>query len=33
MPAADLPGVGRVAWLADPSRAVFAVLKPNPRQS
>ncbi|GAA5032154.1 VOC family protein [Streptomyces siamensis] len=33
MPAADVPEVGRIAWLADPSQAVFAVLKPNPRQS
>lgn len=33
MPAADVPDVGRIAWLADPSQAVFAVLKPNPRQT
>jgi predicted enzyme related to lactoylglutathione lyase len=33
MPATDVPDVGRIAWLADPSQAVFAVLKPNPRQS
>ncbi|MBW5482435.1 VOC family protein [Streptomyces bambusae] len=32
MPAADVPDVGRIAWLADPSGAVFAVLKPSPRQ-
>lgn len=32
MPAADVPDVGRIAWLADTSGAVFAVLKPNPRQ-
>ncbi|MGW0879291.1 VOC family protein [Streptomyces sp. NPDC002671] len=32
MPAADVPDVGRIAWLADPAEAVFAVLKPNPRQ-
>ncbi|MFD7443875.1 VOC family protein [Streptomyces sp. NPDC059909] len=32
MPAEDVPDVGRIAWLADPGRAVFAVLKPNPRQ-
>ncbi|MFJ9906567.1 VOC family protein [Streptomyces sp. NPDC101152] len=32
MPAADVPDVGRIAWLADPGKAVFAVLKPNPRQ-
>lgn len=33
MPATDVPGVGRIAWLADRSQAVFAVLKPNPRQT
>lgn len=33
MPAADVPDVGRIAWLEDPGEAVFAVLKPNPRQS
>ncbi|MCF3133967.1 VOC family protein [Streptomyces olivochromogenes] len=32
MPAADVPDVGRIAWLTDPAQAVFAVLKPNPRQ-
>lgn len=32
MPAADVPDVGKIAWLADTSGAVFAVLKPNPRQ-
>ncbi|MFK4098489.1 VOC family protein [Streptomyces sp. NPDC019531] len=32
MPAADVPDVGRIAWLADPGQAVFAVLKPHPRQ-
>ncbi|MEV5873681.1 VOC family protein [Streptomyces sp. NPDC052101] len=32
MPAANVPGVGRIAWLADPSQAVFAVLRPDPRQ-
>ncbi|WP_225832384.1 VOC family protein [Streptomyces sp. NK08204] len=32
IPAADVPDVGRIAWLADPAQAVFAVLKPNPRQ-
>ncbi|MGW1029576.1 VOC family protein [Streptomyces sp. NPDC002577] len=32
MPAADVPDVGRIAWLADTGGAVFAVLKPNPRQ-
>ncbi|MFE9929844.1 VOC family protein [Streptomyces sp. NPDC005533] len=31
MPAADVPDVGRLAWLADPFGAVFALLKPNPR--
>ncbi|MFF0216600.1 VOC family protein [Streptomyces vinaceus] len=30
MPAADVPDVGRIAWVADPSGAVFALLKPNP---
>jgi len=33
MPAADVPDVGRIAWLADPHGAEFAVLKPNPSQS
>ncbi|MEU6771756.1 VOC family protein [Streptomyces sp. NPDC046759] len=32
MPAANIPGVGRIAWLADPGQAVFAVLRPDPRQ-
>ncbi|MEV0633875.1 VOC family protein [Streptomyces sp. NPDC050619] len=32
MPASDVPEVGRIAWLADTAGAVFAVLKPNPRQ-
>ncbi|MFB7451314.1 MULTISPECIES: VOC family protein [unclassified Streptomyces] len=31
MPAADIPDVGRIAWLADPFGAIFAVLKPSPR--
>ncbi|MFD9792955.1 VOC family protein [Streptomyces sp. NPDC059070] len=31
MPAADVPDVGRIAWLADPHGAPFAVLEPNPR--
>ncbi|MEE1815409.1 VOC family protein [Streptomyces sp. NPDC090082] len=31
MPAADVPDVGRIAWLADPFGAVFAVMKPSPR--
>ncbi|CAM5409156.1 VOC family protein [Streptomyces tanashiensis] len=30
LPAADIPDVGRIAWLADPFGAVFAVLKPAP---
>ncbi|MER5179065.1 VOC family protein [Streptomyces sp. NPDC002896] len=33
MPAADVPDVGKIAWLADTAGAVFAVLKPNPRQA
>ncbi|MFE2335514.1 VOC family protein [Streptomyces coelicoflavus] len=32
VPATDIPGVGRVARLADPYGARFAVLKPAPRQ-
>ncbi|NOT33927.1 MAG: VOC family protein [Candidatus Eisenbacteria bacterium] len=28
--ALDMPGVGRMAWLADPAGANFAVMKPNP---
>ncbi|MDT9687158.1 VOC family protein [Streptomyces sp. P9(2023)] len=32
MPAADIPDVGRIAWLADPFGAAFAVLKPAPQQ-
>ncbi|MFJ3198845.1 VOC family protein [Streptomyces sp. NPDC086989] len=31
MPAADVPDVGRISWVADPSGAVFALLKPDPR--
>ncbi|MGW0966463.1 VOC family protein [Streptomyces sp. NPDC002516] len=31
MPAEDVPEVGRIAWLADPFGAVFALLKPDPR--
>ncbi|MCX4692690.1 VOC family protein [Streptomyces sp. NBC_01408] len=31
MPGADVPEVGRIAWLADPAGAVFALLKPDPR--
>ncbi|MFI1968883.1 hydroxylase [Streptomyces cinnamoneus] len=30
IPAADVPDVGRMAWLADPFGAPFAVIKPNP---
>ncbi|MEU4730912.1 VOC family protein [Streptomyces sp. NPDC023588] len=33
MPAADVPDVGRIAWAADPAGAVFALLKPSPRQA
>ncbi|MEU0004132.1 VOC family protein [Streptomyces sp. NPDC006314] len=33
MPAANVPDVGRIAWLADPAQAVFAVLRPDPRQA
>ncbi|AHH98002.1 VOC family protein [Kutzneria albida] len=32
MPASEVPEVGRMAWLADPFGAVFAVMTPNPRQ-
>ncbi|MEV0734464.1 VOC family protein [Streptomyces sp. NPDC050549] len=31
MPAADVPEVGRIAWLADPFGAAFALLKPDPQ--
>ncbi|MFI0966451.1 VOC family protein [Streptomyces sp. NPDC021080] len=31
MPPADVPEVGRIAWLADPFGAAFALLKPDPR--
>lgn len=31
MPAADIPDVGRIAWLADRFGATFAVLKPAPQ--
>ncbi|MET9884995.1 VOC family protein [Streptomyces sp. NPDC006430] len=31
MPAADVPQVGRIAFLADPAGAMFALLKPDPR--
>ncbi|MFD8370502.1 VOC family protein [Streptomyces sp. NPDC059688] len=33
MPAATVPDVGRIAWLTDPAGAVFAVLRPDPRQA
>ncbi|MER6915366.1 VOC family protein [Streptomyces sp. NPDC000594] len=33
MPAADVPEVGRIAWLADPHGAAFAVIKPIPPAS
>ncbi|WP_327168266.1 VOC family protein [Streptomyces subrutilus] len=33
MPGADVPDVGRIAWAADPAGAVFALLKPDPRQA
>ncbi|WP_137991807.1 VOC family protein [Streptomyces vilmorinianum] len=32
MPAADIPDVGRIAWLTDPFGAPFAVLKPAPQE-
>ncbi|MGP3687774.1 VOC family protein [Streptomyces sp. IBSNAI002] len=31
MPAANVPGVGRIAWATDPAGAVFALLKPDPQ--
>ncbi|MER5385861.1 VOC family protein [Streptomyces sp. NPDC002688] len=31
MPAADIPEVGRIAWIADPFGAAFALLKPDPQ--
>ncbi|MGW1075097.1 VOC family protein [Streptomyces sp. NPDC002537] len=30
VPAADVPDVGRIGWLADPFGAPFAIIKPNP---
>lgn len=33
VPADDVPDVGRIAWLADPFGAPFAVLKPAPRSA
>ncbi|GHF50509.1 hydroxylase [Streptomyces mashuensis] len=30
MPASDVPDIGRMAWLADPAGAPYAVIKPNP---
>ncbi|MFF3073834.1 VOC family protein [Kitasatospora sp. NPDC057936] len=32
MPAADVENVGRIAWLADPNGAPFALIKGEPRQ-
>ncbi|MER7753976.1 VOC family protein [Kitasatospora sp. NPDC097643] len=32
MPATDMPGVGRIAWLADPNGAPFALIKGEPRE-
>ncbi|WP_058043296.1 VOC family protein [Streptomyces roseifaciens] len=32
-PAADVPDVGRIAWLADQFGAVFGVIKPLPREA
>jgi uncharacterized protein len=31
MPAADVPEVGRIGWLADPAGAPFALLRPDPQ--
>jgi predicted enzyme related to lactoylglutathione lyase len=31
IPAADIPGIGRAAWLTDPCGATFAVLTPLPQ--
>ncbi|MGW5526875.1 VOC family protein [Streptomyces xanthochromogenes] len=33
MPAADVPSVGRIAWVADPAGAAFALLTPDPQMS
>ncbi|MEV7598707.1 VOC family protein [Kitasatospora sp. NPDC089797] len=33
MPAADVPNVGRIAWLADPNGAPFALIKGEPQAS
>ncbi|MBV6696278.1 VOC family protein [Kitasatospora aureofaciens] len=33
MPAEDVPNVGRIAWLADPHGAPFALIKGEPRES
>jgi predicted enzyme related to lactoylglutathione lyase len=32
MPAADVPEVGRISWVADPFGAAFALLRPDPRR-
>ncbi|WP_316520705.1 VOC family protein [Kitasatospora brasiliensis] len=32
MPASDVKGVGRIAWLADPNGAPFALIKGDPNQ-
>ncbi|MBT2387214.1 VOC family protein [Streptomyces sp. ISL-11] len=33
VPAADVPNIGRIAWLADPFGAPFAIIKPAPPAS
>ncbi|MER6300126.1 VOC family protein [Kitasatospora sp. NPDC001539] len=33
MPAEDVPNVGRIAWLADPNGAPFALIKGEPQES
>ncbi|MFE6489808.1 VOC family protein, partial [Streptomyces sp. NPDC057757] len=33
MPASDVENVGRIAWLADPNGAPFALIKGEPRES
>jgi predicted enzyme related to lactoylglutathione lyase len=32
-PAEDIPNIGRFAILRDPASAVFAIIKPEPRQA
>jgi predicted enzyme related to lactoylglutathione lyase len=32
-PAEDIPNIGRFAILSDPTSAVFAIIKPEPRQA